>query len=419
MLPRAFCQTVVARQRIRIGAHIGSALHVVVAAENVGATTRLAHVAQSQLQDARGANNGVANGMLRLAHAPHNGAGVVVVQHFGDFENLLFLHAASFFHLVRCPLGHDVGFDSVHAIHTVVDVLLVFPSIFEDVIQDAEQERNVGARANAHVFVGSCRCACEAWIDHDHLAAIFFGMQHVQHADRVCFGSVGANVHGALAVLHVVVRIGHGAVAPCIGHTGNGGGVANTRLVIGVVGAPEADKLAHEIRLFVVVLGGTNEVNAVRAAGFAQVGHALADFFEGHVPADALVFAVDQLHGVTQAVFAVAVFAQCCTFGAVRAQVDGGVEHGLLTNPHAVFNDGIYRATHGAVCANGALDFHFASTHCTAVRHTCLSFFDQAQLRCSEANTDTQTRTAQKRASVKGGQCLSEAAAQAVHKRGR
>ena len=70
-------------------------------------------------------------------------------------------------------------------------------------------------------------------------------MQHVQHADGVGFSSIGANVHGALAVLHVVVRIGHGAVAPCIGHTRHRGGVANTRLVIGVVGAPEAHKLAH------------------------------------------------------------------------------------------------------------------------------------------------------------------------------
>ena len=112
-----------------------------------------------------------------------------------------------------------------------------------------------------------------------------------------------------------------------------------------------------------------------------------------------------------------AVFAQCRTFGAVRAQVDGGVEHGLLTNPHAVFNDGIYRATHGAVCANGALDFHFASTHGTAVRHACLGFFHQAQLGRGQANTHAQTRTAQEGAAIKRRQSLSQAAAQAVHKR--
>jgi hypothetical protein len=34
-----------------------------------------ADVAQRQLQDARGAHDGVADGVLRLAHAPHDGAG--------------------------------------------------------------------------------------------------------------------------------------------------------------------------------------------------------------------------------------------------------------------------------------------------------------------------------------------------------
>ena len=109
-----------------------------MAAENVGAATCLAHVAQSQLQNTRGANNGVTNGVLCLAHAPHDGARVVVVQHLGYFEHLRFVDAASFFHLVGCPLGHDVGLDSLHAKHAVVDVLLVFPSIFEDVIQQTK-----------------------------------------------------------------------------------------------------------------------------------------------------------------------------------------------------------------------------------------------------------------------------------------
>ena len=52
MPPRALGQAVVARQRVRVGAHIGGALHVVMAPEDVGAATRLAHIAQRQLQDA-------------------------------------------------------------------------------------------------------------------------------------------------------------------------------------------------------------------------------------------------------------------------------------------------------------------------------------------------------------------------------
>ena len=56
---------------------------------------------------------------------------------------------------------------------------------------------------------------------------------------------IGADVHGNLAVLHVVVRIGHRTIAPSIGNTGHSGGVANTGLVVAVVGAKVAHKLSQ------------------------------------------------------------------------------------------------------------------------------------------------------------------------------
>jgi hypothetical protein len=71
-----------------------------------------------------------------------------------------------------------------------------------------------------------------------------------------------------------------------------------------------------------------------------------------------------------------------------------------LANPDTVFNNGVYCTSNGAVCANGALDFYFASSHGTAVRHTCLGFFHQAQLRCGKANAYTQTRAAQEGAAI-------------------
>eukprot|EP00952_Eustigmatos_sp_NYUAD-ZCMA_P003377 14753-Eustigmatos_ZCMA.PRE.1 len=113
--------------------------------------------------------------------------------------HLRFGHAAHLFDLVRRPLGHHVGLDRLHAVDAVVDVLLVFPAVLEDVVQQAEQEGNVGARADAHVLVGLGRGAREARVDHDHLAAVLLGMQHVQHGDRVRLGGVGADVQRALA----------------------------------------------------------------------------------------------------------------------------------------------------------------------------------------------------------------------------
>ena len=131
-------------------------------------------------------------------------------------------------------------------------------------------------------------------------------------------GCVGADVHRDLAVLHVVVRVGHRAVTPSIRNTCHRGGVANTGLVVAVVGAKVADKLAQQIGLFVVVLGRANPVNAVGSTGFAQVEQLGRDFVQRGIPADALVLAVDQLHRIAQTELAVAVLTQCSALGAMR-----------------------------------------------------------------------------------------------------
>ena len=132
-------------------------------------------------------------------------------------------------------------------------------------------------------------------------------------------GCVGADVHRDLAVLHVVVRIGHRTVAPSIGNTSHCGGVTNTRLVVAIVRAKVAHKFAQQIGLFVVVLGRTDPIHAVGSTGFAQVEQLGCYFVQRRVPTDAFVLAVDQLHGIAQTELAVAVFAQGCALGAMRA----------------------------------------------------------------------------------------------------
>ena len=52
VLPRAGGKAIVARQRVRIRADVGRTLHIVVAAEDVGAAAGLADVAQCELQNA-------------------------------------------------------------------------------------------------------------------------------------------------------------------------------------------------------------------------------------------------------------------------------------------------------------------------------------------------------------------------------
>ena len=122
---------------------------------------------------------------------------------------------------------------------------------------------NVRAGTQTNVLVGLGSRPRKAWVHHNHLAAGFLGVQHVQQADRVGLCGVGADVQRALAVLHVVVRIGHRTIAPGVGNTRHRGGVANTCLVIAVVTAPKTHPLAQQIGLLVVVLGRANDVHGI------------------------------------------------------------------------------------------------------------------------------------------------------------
>jgi hypothetical protein len=420
VLPRPFDDAVVAGQRIGVRAHVGGALHVVVAAEDVGAAARLAHVAERKLQDARGAHDRIADGVLRLAHAPHDGARAVLVEPGGHLEHLRLFHAAGLLDLVGRPLGQDLFAHLLHAEDAVVDVLLVFPAILEDVVQDAEQEGDVRARADPHVFVGLGRGAGEARIDHDHLAPVLLGMEHVQHADRMRLGGVGADVHRHLGAAHVVVRIGHGAVAPCVRHARDGRRMADARLVVAVVAAPEAHELAHQVRLLVAVLGGADPVDRIGSAGLAQVLQLGGDLVERRVPADALVLAVDQLHRIAQPVLAVAVLAQRGALGAMRTEVDGRIEHRLLAHPHAVLDHRIGGAADRAVGAHGALDFDLAGTDgggpSVAGR---LGLAHQRELARGQSHAHAEPGAPKEGAPVHGGQRAGKAAPQAVNERRR
>src|SRR5690606_5543811 len=218
-------------------------LHVVVATEDVGAATGHADIAQRQLQAAEGAHHGVANGVLGLAHAPDDGAGPVLGHGLGNLVDLGFGHAAGLFDLLRRP-GHDLGTHLVHAVDAVVEVLLVLPAVLEDVVENAPDQRNVAARTETHVLIGTRGGAREARVGDDHLGAVLLGVQDVHHGDRVGLRRVRAHEQHGLRVLHVVVGVGHGAVTPGVRHARHGGGMADARLVVAVVGAEEGHELA-------------------------------------------------------------------------------------------------------------------------------------------------------------------------------
>ncbi|MNS87821.1 hypothetical protein D3C72_1217760 [compost metagenome] len=415
MLPRAGGQAVVARQRVGVGAHVGGALHVVVAAEDVGAAARHADIAKRQLHDARGAHDRIADGVLGLAHAPHQRAGAVLGHDLGHHLHLRLGHAADFLDLVGRPLGHDLFLDLVHAVDAVLQVLLVFPAVLEDVVQHPKEERDVGTRANAHIVLRLGRGARVARIDHDHLAAVLLGVQQVQHRHRVRLRRVGADIQRRFRVLHIVVRVGHRTVAPGVGHARHRGGVADARLVVGVVGAEERHPLAQQVGLLVAVLGRADEEHRVRAGLLADLLHLRGDLVQRLVPADALVLAVDQLHRVLEPVFAVAVLAQRRALGAVRAQVDGRVEHRLLAHPHAVLDHRVGRAADRAVRAHGALHLDLAGADGRGPAVGGLGLLDQRELAGRQAHADTEAGAPQEGTSVHGRQGVRETAPQTVN----
>ncbi len=238
VLPRAFGKTVVPGQRFRIGADIGRALDIVVTAEYVRPAAGNANVAERELEDAKRAHIGVTDRVLGDAHAPNHRARTVLVHGLCHIEHVLLVHPGDIGYALGSPL-HDFLARVFHAVDAVADELLVFPAVLEDVIEHAPDEGNVGTRANAHEMVGLGSGASEARIHHDHLRALLLGVQHVQHRHRMRLRGVAADEQHRPGVLHVVVGVGHRTITPGVRHPGHRRRVADARLVIAVVGAPE------------------------------------------------------------------------------------------------------------------------------------------------------------------------------------
>ena len=184
----------------------------------------------------------------------------------------------------------------------------------------------------------------------------------MQHGHRVRFGGVRADVEHALGVLHVVVGIGHRTIAPGVRDAGHRGRVADARLMVAIVGAPQGNPFAHQLRLLVVVLGGPDEVERVGAGLLADGEHLVADLVDRLVPGDALVLAVHELHRIFQPVRMLghAVLAHRGSLGAVRAEIERGVEHRFLAHPYPVLHHRVDGAADRTVRADRALDFDLA-----------------------------------------------------------
>ena len=305
-------------------------------AEDVRAAAGGAHVAQGQLQDTIGAGVIVAVAVLRATHTPDDSAGTVVGQGACNALKLRTGRACNTLNFFGGPFCNFVA-DLIHAPNAGTDEFFIFPAVLKDVPQDAPNQRHVRTGPKAYIFVGMCSCAGKARITHDQGRVVFFlRFQQVQQGNRVRFGRVTTDYKDRLAVVDIVVAVGHGTVAPCVGYARNGGRVANPRLVVNVIGTPVCREFAEQISLLVTMLGRTEPIDRIRAAFFADHVHLVADFVDGLFPANADPLATLFFHRVLQAAFSVSVFAYRSAFGAVRPKVERAVPTGFLTGPDAV-----------------------------------------------------------------------------------
>ena len=171
MPPRAFDQAVVERQRHDIEAEIGRALHVGVAAEDVGAGAGRADIAGGEQQDAARAHVGRADRVLGRAHAQIRVDGFSVANILATRSSCAPGTPVTRSTSSGVPLL-DLLADVVHAVDALFDELLVFPAVLEDVPEHSVDDRNVGAGTQPHIFRGMRGGAGQARIDDDEVRAI-------------------------------------------------------------------------------------------------------------------------------------------------------------------------------------------------------------------------------------------------------
>src|SRR5690606_35668125 len=124
----------------------GRALDIVMAAEDVRAAARDAHVAQRHLNECRGSRLVVADMGLRQTHAPDEGARTVLRHDPRDAPDLVARDASHTLRLGRRP-ALDLLAHRVHSEDPLADELLVLPAVLEDMPEHALHERDIGTGA--------------------------------------------------------------------------------------------------------------------------------------------------------------------------------------------------------------------------------------------------------------------------------
>ena len=220
-------------------------------------------------------------------------------------------------------------------------------------VQHAPDDGDIGTRTDAHIFIGMCGGAREARVNHNQIGAILFlAGQHMLQADRMRFRRIAAHDDHGLGIADVVIGIGLRAITPGIGNTRNGRGMANARLVVHIIRAPEGCEFPIKIRAFIGEFGAAQPKGRIRAAFLPGFHQLVGNFGDRIVPGHALPLAIHQLHRVFDAPVAMHQFAHRCALGAMRAAIDRRFPSGFLPDPNAILHFGNHGAAHRTMRAD-------------------------------------------------------------------
>src|SRR5215210_4324353 len=147
-------------------------------------------------------------------------------------------------------LGDDRGRVGVD-----LDVLLEVLLVLEDVVDQAPEERDIGARPDGCVDVAHRRGAREARVDVDELGALLLGDHGVPETHGVGLGHVGAFDDDAVSVLQILQVCGGSAPTVRDAQTGHRRAVSYSRLVGNSYKPQRMEELGYEVVLLIIYRG--------------------------------------------------------------------------------------------------------------------------------------------------------------------
>ena len=223
------------------------------------------------------------------AHAPQREKGRRLADQCGGAAQVGHIDAAQTRHFARRVVGRQAA-QGLEAFGVSVDIGRVVVAVGQQQVQQAVEQRHIGAWGDGQVQVGQLAGVGAPWVDDDdrHLGPRRLGRFQATEQDRMRVGHVAAGDQQAVGLLDILVAAGRGVGTQAALVADHRRAHAQARVAVDVVGA---DQGAGQLVEGVVVLGqqlaGDVEGHAVRAVLADGLGEHAGGVVEGAVPAAA------------------------------------------------------------------------------------------------------------------------------------